>query len=1366
LFTPTSGTVGFNQSFTMPSPATSISVIVYASVAGSPGPLVVTIKDSGGNTMGSGSIAASSIEGVGWTAPIPITLTKSLAAGAVYTASFTATGSSPANYYNIWINDATLNWWDVNAIANYSIVQYSIGNTGSSILRVLDQTGSEVVTLPLTSWNTGPGKSLLFTADSAFSFKTLSPWLSDMHQTLPGYQGSFAVTDVTTGQLLATATASQLVNSHGQMGLLPFTLNNTVTTVPGHQYQITLNEPGYAYGVLFRGNNVSPSAVGFQGQALSSWYQLVGTQLVVGHVDYAGPLGAGGEDSITSLQQAAVRFSPTQNGTLTEVQWEVWNNSPTGQFYPSGHPLTVSIYSDNPASTTGPLGVAPKASLASVNIDSGAIPQQGYLGAKGFSLPVVAGTNYWIVLSTTSSALSVPLMRLVSPFRFYCLKRNNSGAWNYCDEGPTDWAFKVFTTAETLGNPVVQGLNLPVTTTNYVAQPFVAPSNGTVNCVWLSGVSSSTTVSVYGDNGSGAPNMNQLVAQGTYGSPYVYFYSAHYVPVSGSNPVLQAGTKYWVVISSASGAAAPVPATYYWSRYGAQGIDQGTPAGFDTLISSDSGKSWKPAYSGPCEIIFQVGYSIGQTGQYTSSTKSSSSISASCNAITASTAVGSTTTSTSTTASSTSGGLVPAYTYNQILLAHGMTTCGLVAFGEPFKSGAAPFASLQAAVNYYSSVAGFGVYPWQDGSDGYTSDLAAQLADWQSVGGVVLGPLDGWGYNTGFLFKAATLYPNEQEYYYSKGVFTAASNYGMNGVVIDAPEYLQLWVQLYSQIDQEVGLKNLAGIAGWIQSDHGVNYGGAEGANGGHNMNSYVRYVNSPLGFYLRDTTQAGIHSSDGSPCTLWSLRGQSANYAGHTTVSVDSKGAEIPGTGIIPTVQMANDISTYHRAGGQLSSFESYMATANAAIEAACLSSILQRTPYAFARTAIPVADVANIPSYYNSVLETMASSTGTAFAGLQASGGGQLCIPYFNFCNAGDNSSNPGSSGMVGVATASTVLQFWNSIVPFFSTYPIMEADTAVSLMQAQTANTAWGHFGSLYRTIPIGSWHGYAQDKIQLLSIDHYYGNPNTYSALGLVCHQWGVDSELPLQTQVQSLTGLANPSLGSFSVVFGIPNSASDMNLLRSYVSNGGNLLVYSGSGAPSDLTGMGTTAVPIPYGHPITLPYAKADLDAAMPKGHGTINQYGKGKVVTLTSSYYGEGIGCSNENSGGGCDGLASGLGYLTLNAILWLGGLTPPAVYLPKYVKRTSWAVALSSNGEGDFSGIGIHLNCSATNPGQKRLMISNATSNTPKFQVNLSSAFYDYSSSWSMKDYNSKQVIQGTGDPSVNQNLPANDWVVYVSQ
>ena len=95
-----------------------------------------------------------------------------------------------------------------------------------------------------------------------------------------------------------------------------------------------------------------------------------------------------------------------------------------------------------------------------------------------------------MVLSTTSSTLSVPLMRMVSPFRFHCLKGFGNGSkWDYCSEGPTDWAFKVFTSAESLGNPVIQALSLPVSTSKHVAQPFLAPSTGQVNCVWLSGVS-------------------------------------------------------------------------------------------------------------------------------------------------------------------------------------------------------------------------------------------------------------------------------------------------------------------------------------------------------------------------------------------------------------------------------------------------------------------------------------------------------------------------------------------------------------------------------------------------------------------------------------------------------------------------------------------------------------------------------------------------------------------------------------------------------------------------------------------------------------------------------------------------------------
>ncbi len=52
--------------------------------------------------------------------------------GSVYTVSLSAQNSNSANYYNIWINDATPNWWDVNASRTTASSQYSMGNTGSS----------------------------------------------------------------------------------------------------------------------------------------------------------------------------------------------------------------------------------------------------------------------------------------------------------------------------------------------------------------------------------------------------------------------------------------------------------------------------------------------------------------------------------------------------------------------------------------------------------------------------------------------------------------------------------------------------------------------------------------------------------------------------------------------------------------------------------------------------------------------------------------------------------------------------------------------------------------------------------------------------------------------------------------------------------------------------------------------------------------------------------------------------------------------------------------------------------------------------------------------------------------------------------
>jgi hypothetical protein len=585
----------------------------------------------------------------------------------------------------------------------------------------------------------------------------------------------------------------------------------------------------------------------------------------------------------------------------------------------------------------------------------------------------------------------------------------------------------------------------------------------------------------------------------------------------------------------------------------------------------------------------------------------------------------------------------------------------------------------------------------------------------------------------------ATLYPSEQEYYLASGTLTRAQSYGYNGIVIDAPELITEWLYEYSQIDAKVGLKNLLGIAGWVNADHAVNYGGAQGQLGGHNLNTYVRYVNSPLDLYEGDVKSSGSHIADNSPCLLWPLVGHAANYTSATCE---------------PTVAMASDIEAYHRS----SSFSTYMAASNAYLEYQLLAAVQAKTK-AFARTAMPLNVVQLVPDYYSSVLETTSSSIYGNSAGNVSvgSGGAIICCPYFNFANPSDNGSNPGRSGYYEVATPATVLYFWTTVVPTFAQNPIMEADTEPTSILAQVLATSWNHFASMYTAMPfVGGFFGFEQSATSALVIDHNYGNIATWSGLYAICHAWGTDS-------YSSLSGL---TLSNFKVIVGIPNKqdpnySADIALVESYVNAGGALVLYSSSGAPSSLTGIGTTATAIPYGHPILQPYVESDLNAALPNGYGYINDYGSGKVITLTASHYGDGFGVGDSTNGtGGCDGLSSGLAYLTMNAVLWAGGQQTPAIYLPKYVERTSWAVPLSSNGEGGPSGVMVQV-C-GTPAGSKLLWISNSNTTEESIQLGLSQTFFGIAETWQAYNANSKtNVASGTGNVEFSLSAPAQDWM-----
>ncbi len=421
----------------------------------------------------------------------------------------------------------------------------------------------------------------------------------------------------------------------------------------------------------------------------------------------------------------------------------------------------------------------------------------------------------------------------------------------------------------------------------------------------------------------------------------------------------------------------------------------------------------------------------------------------------------------SSSASSISTSVTQAQGIASIMSANGMTNRGIVAYGAPLESNTGTFSTLEEALAYYLSQ-GFTVYPWQDGSNGYTSDLATIVSAYKAAKGIVLGPLYGYGYADCFFDPAtgqtniASILPTEQDFVLtgppSAPALSPATAYGFQCVTWETPLLYARWQMLYATIFQNVGTNGLAGISGWPNSDHGVNYGEVQGQSAGHNMNTYARYVNNtpgfPTNFYLQDVTSTGAHVADGTPCLLWSLVGASDNF---------SPSQCQPDTG------MAVDVQTYHHGGynesvptvSQTSSFSLYCATANSWLEYKILQNLQANNPaFGFSRTAMPLGIIDNT-SYSEEPIEVTAASIYAPAASTPA----LLQVDYFNFANPGDNSSDYGETGEVGVASPSTVEYFWTTVVPSNPDWPLVEADTDPGYIVAQVEATNWTQYASTY-------------------------------------------------------------------------------------------------------------------------------------------------------------------------------------------------------------------------------------------------------------------------------------------------------------
>jgi hypothetical protein len=691
---------------------------------------------------------------------------------------------------------------------------------------------------------------------------------------------------------------------------------------------------------------------------------------------------------------------------------------------------------------------------------------------------------------------------------------------------------------------------------------------------------------------------------------------------------------------------------------------------------------------------------------------------------------------------------------------------------------------------------GFRADPWQAepplsgtsiiGQDVIDQRIPEIQAAQQVQGGYAVGaPIWGWGYDPiGWGYDLSQQYP-----YYTDYMYTVISGTPELQVASSCPScgptypsiaadnvtlILGAFQTAYSNLNSYVGNQNLPFVSGWVLADHGYSVDNIVGNPAGHNINSYIRFTATT--WYTSSVNSSGNHIVDNSPCLLWSLKGMSVPQT----------------TNYIPSIQQAQDVNKYHK--GTTSNpqgYDYYMGLSVLQIEYGILQILLQaNNNLAFDRTAFPMLFLKQFaPFIQNPELFYVVNNGNIMQDGFNA----VSSVPWLNLNNPQDNSSNPG--GGYGGATNATVLNYMLNIVPYYSNNQLLlEVDTAPQNMNFSSiqANTpAFIHFGNLVSKMSyVGGWYGYETNSIPLLHIDHYYTIPQNFTGLGIVASRVGIDSYTPIPFS----------SLSQFKVIFGLPNSndpnyANDIALIEKYVQNGGNLVVYYDpqAGWSSNLNALfgcgygGTTKASLVISqpsHPILQPYASSDLIAGLTGGarYSTIavtnvastvqpivsdtnnslylwvNNYGSGKVVVLPLQYYGDGFSTGNQNYS---DALSSGKAYLTLNAILWASGNKTPAIYLPKYVQRTAWATPLNSNGEGGYSGVGIHI-CGIPN-GKKLVWISNNNTSSVQIQFNLSSNFFNILNSGSVVDLNTGQTIStGSGDIQLSFNAPAQDWTL----
>jgi hypothetical protein len=564
--------------FEVPSNTTTLQVQWYGNEVGSPGSLSVTVfGDKNGGLDASERLASlnasaqSFTHSRGWQSGVQAN--GNFSAG-WYWVVFSSPSSNENNYYTFYLKDYLIN----NATAYAA--QPAIGpgfQTGlSTILWLKNQAGENLAIYPYQQIGIG-APAQAFTATHAYSFNTVFLFLSD--RAYNPANATLTITDTTDGNIVATGLLSQTL-SQGLENWVPIALNGTVTTVPGQNYLITVDDPSVTWTTVMRYIITDPPQSGFQNQTNALLFELANVAWSQGLENWGG-MTSTGSDGVTTGYMNAVRFSPSTNETLKSVQIYMYTTQGTGQnFYTSGT-LSVAIWGSDPD------GSAPQGPLQQLTVPATTVPQIGFLNATGFNTRVTEGKDYWIVFSANSTE-KFTFGRLTSAFGFLVLVSNDGGvSWYNPSEGPTDYAFTVTLSKETLGTFVAGHIQTALTPSSIFAQPFVASSSASVEGIYIGPLRGGPdlAISINPTGADGEPAVSPL-ASGVFDAGNITLdYGPEFVQFS-SVANLQKGQEYWIELQPIGGDYQVTSLVYLKSA-------PSVPANSSAVVSNNNGLAWK-----------------------------------------------------------------------------------------------------------------------------------------------------------------------------------------------------------------------------------------------------------------------------------------------------------------------------------------------------------------------------------------------------------------------------------------------------------------------------------------------------------------------------------------------------------------------------------------------------------------------------------------------------------------------------------------------------------------------------------------------------------------------------------------------------